>query len=82
MFSFAFLNGGSLLVSRDRMGIKPLYIYQNESSLIFASELSVILDNVDAQIEEDLLPEFIKYKYVGPQSTVYKNIRRLEPGTI
>ncbi len=34
---------GTLLVSRDRFGKKPLYFFQNESRLYFASEIKAIL---------------------------------------
>lgn len=33
----------TLLLSRDRMGVKPLYIYQDDRQLLFASEIKSIL---------------------------------------
>jgi len=37
----------TLLLSRDRMGVKPLYIYQNEKQILFASEIKSILIGCD-----------------------------------
>lgn len=34
---------GTLLLSRDRMGVKPLYVYRDEQQFIFASEIKAIL---------------------------------------
>lgn len=81
MFAFVFYDGEKVIASRDRMGIKPLFVGAVESKLVFSSELSIILENLHPTVNEELIPEFIKYKYVGPQSTIYKGIRRLEPGS-
>ena len=45
MWAFAWLDlrAGRLLLSRDRFGVKPLYIYRGKNSLFFASEIKAIL---------------------------------------
>lgn len=45
MWALAFYDRakGTLLLSRDRMGVKPLYVYRDERQLIFASEIKAIL---------------------------------------
>lgn len=82
MFTFCCLMKNTLFIGRDRLGIKPLYIYDKDGVVIISSEISVIKSNLDLIVNEELIPEFIKYKYVGPCSTIYKNVRRLEPGVI
>ena len=44
MFAFAFWNGRArtLLLARDRMGIKPLYYYSGPRGVAFASEVKVL----------------------------------------
>jgi asparagine synthase (glutamine-hydrolysing) len=45
MFAFAFYNKheNSLLIARDSVGIKPLYIAQTQDAILFASEVRAIL---------------------------------------
>ena len=45
MWALAFYDRarGTLLLSRDRMGIKPLYLYGDEQQLVFASEIKAVL---------------------------------------
>ena len=47
MFAIAIYNleTNKLLLSRDRVGIKPLYYYIDEDQIIFASEIKAILTN-------------------------------------
>jgi asparagine synthase (glutamine-hydrolysing) len=52
----------TLFVSRDRFGIKPLYFYQDDHRLIFASEIKALLANPNVETEPDLgvLNEYLK----------------------
>jgi asparagine synthase (glutamine-hydrolysing) len=45
MWAFALYDAadGSLLLSRDRLGIKPLYVHRNPQRLVFASEIKAIV---------------------------------------
>ena len=45
MWALAFYDRAksTLLLSRDRMGVKPLYVYHDEQQFIFASEIKAIL---------------------------------------
>ena len=55
MFSFGIWdeNRKSLFLARDRMGIKPLYYYQSDQVVIFASEIKAIFASslVESKIE-------------------------------
>ena len=70
---------GKLFVSRDRFGIKPLYYYQDDSRLIFASEIKALLANPHVKSEPDL-DALSSYLATGTKeweaTTVFKNIRR------
>ena len=46
MFAFAIYNekSGKTVIVRDRLGIKPLYIWQKKNKLAFASEIKSILE--------------------------------------
>lgn len=68
-----------LFVSRDRFGIKPLYYYQDESGIIFASEVKALLahSRVQSGPDEDVLRNYlIMGATEWREETPFKNIRR------
>ncbi len=70
MWSIAIFDNrcGTLILSRDRFGKKPLYYYQTKSSIIFASEIKSLFEHPDVSKK----PNFKKiYKYL---STNYRYI--------
>jgi asparagine synthase (glutamine-hydrolysing) len=84
MFSFAIWdkNVRTLLLARDRVGIKPLYYHLNDTSLVFASEIKAILadPSVDRQIDPELIDRFLTFMYVPGQETLLKGVQKLAPG--
>lgn len=71
-----------LVLARDRMGIKPLYIYRAGADIYFASEIKALFEhpNVHRRINLDALNCFLCLNYVpGPQSAV-EGIEKLPPG--
>ena len=68
MFSFALWddNEKTLLLARDRVGIKPLYYYHTSESLLFASEVKAILTDpsVPGEVDPAALDRFLTYFYV------------------
>jgi asparagine synthase (glutamine-hydrolysing) len=83
MFAFAIWDRRArrLLLARDRLGIKPLYIALTDRELLFASEIKGILAaGVAAELRTDALPEYLATRFVSGDETFYKGIRRLLPG--
>jgi asparagine synthase (glutamine-hydrolysing) len=72
----------SLFLARDRMGIKPLYYYQNRGCFIFASEIKAILASglVESDIDPFVLDSFLSLGYAPAPKTMFKGIRKLLPG--
>ena len=72
-----------LFLSRDRIGVKPLFFYQYNEGLIFASEINTLLQNplVKPVINEEGMTELL---LIGPGRTlgqgVFKDIGELLPG--
>ena len=69
---------------RDRVGEKPLYYGRVNGSFVFASELGCLeaLTGFSNQIEERVLPIYFIHGYVPAPYSIYKEIYKLEPGTI
>lgn len=86
MFAFAIwdANQRKLLLARDRLGIKPLYYYSDQNSLIFASEIKAIMASGYLKPEVNLgaIDAYLTLGYVPGPETFFKNIYKLLPGHI
>lgn len=84
MFTFAIwdMTLKHLFIARDRLGIKPLYYAHIDSNLIFGSELKCILESklTNNQIDLQAVDAFFTYTYIPAPLTIYKQIKKLEPG--
>jgi asparagine synthase (glutamine-hydrolysing) len=85
MYAFAIWDSGErrLVLIRDRLGIKPLYIYRTEDGVLFGSEPKAILANPIARrvVDADGLRELFAFVR-SPGRAVWSGIREVEPGTI
>lgn len=72
----------TLFLARDRFGIKPLYILQEENRLAFGSEMKSFKPLPGFKFEPDFskLDEFLLFRNVI-NDTLFKNIKNLNPGT-
>ncbi len=72
----------TLLLGRDRLGIKPLYYYWDGRRFAFASEIKALtaLPAIDLSIDHSALWDYLTYLYVPTPKTVYRHIRQLPPG--
>jgi asparagine synthase (glutamine-hydrolysing) len=84
MFAFAIWDSvqKSLLLARDRVGIKPLYYYLSENFLSFGSEMKAILVDpaVRREIDPAMIDRFLTYYYVPGSQTLLRNFFKLDPG--
>jgi asparagine synthase (glutamine-hydrolysing) len=87
IFAFGVLveeNGGSFLfLCRDRMGVKPLFLYEYDGGLIFGSEIKTLLENPlvpSIADKEGLLEVFALGPARTPGKTAIKGITELLPG--
>ncbi len=85
MFAFVLVNENTqkAYLVRDRAGVKPLYIYQKNGLLLFASELKAF--HTQRQFEKELNPDalgyYLQYGYIPTPYTIFKNCQKLEPGS-
>ncbi len=71
-----------IYVSRDRVGIKPVYYCFDGKNFIVASEIKGILasDQVRAEVNLEGLNEYFSFQNILSSQTLFKNIYMLEPG--
>ena len=71
-----------LVLARDRLGIKPLYVCPRGSAIHFGSELKAILEHPDIprQLDREALNDFLSLNYVPGPCTLVKGISKLPPG--
>lgn len=84
MFAFAIFDAkkGSIFLARDRAGKKPLYVYQDKDSLLFASEINAIRSGVkNLQINEENIYSYLRSGFFYKSTTPYKNVFEVEAGT-
>jgi asparagine synthase (glutamine-hydrolysing) len=84
MFAFAIWNESTrrLVLCRDRMGIKPLYVYHPGSGIVFGSELKTLFAHpeVDRRLSADGLWHFLSLNYIPGPFTMAEGVRKLPPG--
>ncbi len=85
MFAFAIWDNKkqSLLMARDRSGIKPLYFSQTPERLLFASNTQALIhadDKIDTSIDSSAMHHlFTLHAVVPAPRTVIKGIRKVKP---
>ena len=84
MFAFAIWDekAETLLLIRDRVGIKPLVYYWDGRTFLFASEIKSILQDstVRKEIDWNAMKLYLTFNYIPSPYTIFKNIRKLKPG--
>ena len=83
MFTFAVWHSAEqrLTLVRDRLGIKPLYVYADAERLVFGSEIKAILQHPDVPRELDPhgLANFLTFGHALAPQTMFRSIRKLRP---
>lgn len=82
-FALALWDGPArkLLLARDPVGVKPLFYFQDEKRLIFASEIKGLLAaGAPCERDDDAFGEFRIFRFRTMRRTFFKGIRRLPPG--
>lgn len=81
MFAFAIWDSKRerLVISRDRVGQKPVYYYQDAQQLLFGSEIKSILTCAEVSRELDLhaLEAYLTFGVVPNDLSIFRSIRKL-----
>jgi asparagine synthase (glutamine-hydrolysing) len=86
MFGFALWDArrSRLVVGRDRLGIKPVYLWNDGKRLIFASEAKAILavPDVKAELDPAALQSYLTLGYVPAPQAMFRGMNKLAPATL
>ncbi|HEY0001079.1 MAG TPA: N-acetylglutaminylglutamine amidotransferase [Actinoplanes sp.] len=87
MFAFAIVehDSGTVMLARDRLGIKPLYLAEKPGRVRFASTLPALLDagDLDTSIDKVALQHYMTFHSVVPAPrTIIAGVRKLPPATV
>lgn len=84
MFALAIWDGrrGRLVLARDRLGIKPLYVTHDRERLLFASEMKALLADPRTETELDrvALGDYLHLLSIPDPRSIFRGIRKLQPG--
>jgi asparagine synthase (glutamine-hydrolysing) len=74
----------TLILARDRFGIKPLFYAPSEDRLAFASEIRALLEvpGIDLHPDRQAIFDFAALFYIPAPETFYRGICALEPGEL
>jgi asparagine synthase (glutamine-hydrolysing) len=86
MFAFALWDRPRrrLVLARDRLGIKPLYLYRDSEKLLFGSELKAILAHpaVDCIVDPEALEDYLALGMVPGRRAIFRRIEKLPPAHV
>ncbi len=73
----------TLLLARDGMGVKPLYLCRTASGLAFASEIKAFLALPDfaSEIDPVAAVSYLSFLWSPGERTMLRGVTKLEPGT-
>lgn len=86
MYAFALWDAKRkrLVLGRDRMGEKPLYLYETNGRVLFASEIKALLASglVPFELDPASVNLYFHYQYVPEPRTPLKGVRKLDAASL
>lgn len=82
-FSFLFYDRdcGKLLFARDRMGIKPILMYEDDDKFLFISEFDALFQfNIDKPLNKEAINHYFGLTYIPAPNTLIQNAIKIAPG--
>jgi asparagine synthase (glutamine-hydrolysing) len=73
----------TFILTRDRIGVKPLHYWEDGDRLVFGSEIKAVLRaGCPREIDLEALSQYVTFEYIPAPRTIFKGIRKLLPGHI
>ena len=82
-FAYAYFDDddGDLWLVRDRLGVLPLYYYQDRHLIAFASEIKALVPALPAiEVDEASLHDYLARRSVAAPYTLFRGVRKLRAG--
>jgi asparagine synthase (glutamine-hydrolysing) len=72
----------TLMLARDRSGIKPLHYVERNGRLVFGSEIKSLLaaGAVTRELDLNALDHYLAFLYTPRETSIFKDVRKLPPG--
>lgn len=76
----------ALYLARDRIGVKPLYVWDDGRRLVFASEIKALRAMASGQHQEfaidlEAIHHYLSFNYIPVPWTIWQQVRHVLPGT-
>ncbi len=76
----------ALYLARDRVGVKPLYVADDGTRAVFASEIKALLPVLRAggsrpAVDLEAIHHYLTFNYIPAPWTVWQGVRHVMPGT-
>lgn len=85
MFAMAIWDArrGELFLARDRLGVKPLFVFETPRRFAFASELKALetLPDCDREIDATAPQTYLRCGFIPSPQSIYRRVRKLEPAS-
>lgn len=75
-------NSGILTLARDPLGIKPLYVTEQNGGLAFASEIKALkpVPDLAFSVDELAVDDYLTFGHVRRPRSIYRDVKALDPG--
>ena len=84
MFAFCIYDDrtGTAFFARDHLGKKPLYFWQHDGRLFFASELKALLEHpgFERRLNRQAVSDYLTLKHVPSPFSIFEGVRSLPAG--
>lgn len=86
MFSFAIFDqvAAKMFLFRDRLGVKPLHIFQDEEHVFFSSELKALYrllgGNIVTRLNKEAISNFLYLGYIPSHQSILKGVTKFPAG--
>ncbi len=87
MFAFAIYNisNQELFLCRDRLGVKPLFLYKQDDTIAFSSEIKGLIANKNIKknltVNNEAIRLFLHLGYIPEPYTIYNEIQKFPSGS-
>ncbi len=76
----------ALYLARDRIGVKPLYVHDDGTQVLFASEIKSLLPVLKARgampkVDLEAVHHYLAFNYIPAPWTIWQGVHHLMPGT-